>query len=59
LIFKDGIDSPPSVLFLRFRGRDPNAAAALINEALLAGTVLEGRFTAWKKMVSGSAFTSW
>lgn len=45
LIFKDGIDAPPAVLFLRYRGRDPKAAAALINEALLVGTVLEGHFT--------------
>ena len=33
------------MLFLRDRGRDPKAAAALINEALLVGTVLEGHFT--------------
>lgn len=45
LIFKDGIGSPPAVLFLRYRGRDPKAAAALIQDALTAGTVLEGRFT--------------
>jgi predicted nuclease of predicted toxin-antitoxin system len=45
LIFKDGIENPPAVLFLRYRGRDPKAAAALIKEAVLAGTVLEGRFT--------------
>lgn len=45
LIFKDGLENPPAVLFLRYRGRDPKAAAALITEALLAGTVLEGRFT--------------
>lgn len=45
LIFKDAIEAPPAVLFLRYRGRDTKAAAALIKEALLAGTVLEGRFT--------------
>lgn len=45
LIFKGGIASPPVVLFLRYRGRDPKAAAALIQDALAAGTVLEGRFT--------------
>jgi len=45
LIFKGGIDSPPAVLFLRYRGKDPQAAARLIRETLEAGTVLEGRFT--------------
>ena len=45
LIFKDGIKDPPAVLFLRYRGRDPKAAAALITEAMFAGTLLEGRFT--------------
>lgn len=33
------------MLFLRYRGRDPKAAAALIHDALKAGTILEGRFT--------------
>ncbi len=45
LIFKGGITSPPAVLFLRYRGRDPKAAAALIHDALKAGTILESRFT--------------
>jgi predicted nuclease of predicted toxin-antitoxin system len=45
LIFKDGIENPPAVLFLRYRGRDPKAAATLITEALVAGTVIQGRFT--------------
>lgn len=45
LIFKGGITAPPAVLFLRYRGRDPKAAAALIQEALAADTVLEGRFS--------------
>lgn len=33
------------MLFLRYRGRDPKAAAALIQDAIATGTVLEGRFT--------------
>jgi predicted nuclease of predicted toxin-antitoxin system len=45
LIFKGGIGSPPAVLFLRYRGRDPKAAAALIQDALSVGTVFENRFT--------------
>lgn len=45
LIFKGGIEAPPAVLFLRYRGRDPKAAATLIQDALAASTVLEGRFT--------------
>lgn len=45
LIFKDGIEAPPAVLFLRYRGRDPQAAATLVQDAIAAGTVLEGRFT--------------
>jgi len=45
LIFKDGIDNPPAVLFLRYRGRDPKAAATLVRDTLFAGTVLERRFT--------------
>jgi predicted nuclease of predicted toxin-antitoxin system len=40
LIFKGGIDSPPAVLFLRYRGKDPLAAARLIQETLTAGTQL-------------------
>ena len=45
LIFKGGIEAPPAVLFLRYRGRDPKVAAALIHEAINSGTALEGRFT--------------
>lgn len=45
LIFKGGVDSPPAVLFLRYRGKDPQAAARLIQETLAADTQLEGRFT--------------
>ncbi|MBK6626110.1 MAG: hypothetical protein IPJ87_00365 [Flavobacteriales bacterium] len=45
MIFKGGIDSPPAVLFLRYRGKDPKAAAALIHDALATSTILERRFT--------------
>ena len=45
LIFKGGIDSPPAVLFLRYRGKNPQAAARLFKETLAAETRLEGRFT--------------
>ena len=45
LIFKKGIESPPSVIFLRYRGRDPGSAARLIEDTLSAGTLLESRFT--------------
>jgi len=33
------------VLFLRYRERDPRAAAALIQDVIAAGAVIKGRFT--------------
>lgn len=45
LIFKEGVADPPAVLFLRYRGGDPEAAARFIMDTIVLGTVLEGRFT--------------
>lgn len=33
------------MIFLRYPGRDPEAAARLIEDTLSAGTLLESRFT--------------
>lgn len=45
LIFKHGMEHPPAVLFLRYRGADPTVAATLVLELVASGTTLDGRFT--------------
>ncbi|HRO38463.1 MAG TPA: DUF5615 family PIN-like protein [Flavobacteriales bacterium] len=45
LIFKHAMESPPAVIFLRYRGRDPKAAARLIQAMLTEGTAVGERFT--------------
>ncbi len=45
LIFKNGVQDPPAVVFFRYRGADPTIAAAFLLELLAAGTVIAGVFT--------------
>lgn len=45
LIFKHGMEAPPAVVFLRYRGRDPKAAAVLVHALIADGTSIERRFT--------------
>lgn len=45
LIFKEGVDDPPDVVFFRYRGKDPQAAASLLLHLVESGTELSGRFT--------------
>lgn len=45
LIFKRGVIDPPAVLFLRYRGRDPQAPARLVLGLLATNTELLNRFT--------------
>lgn len=45
LIIKHGMSNPPAVVFLRYKGRDPKAAAALVEGIIGTGVTLTGRFT--------------
>lgn len=45
IIFKEGIENPPAVVFFRHRGKEPLAAATLLLDLLAQGTVVLGRFT--------------
>jgi predicted nuclease of predicted toxin-antitoxin system len=45
LIFKQGIPDPPAVIFLRYRGADPLAAARLVFDLISGGTNIERVFT--------------
>lgn len=45
IIFKDGMIDPPSVIFFRYRGKDPFAAAQLLLELMDGGTEITQRFT--------------
>ncbi|WKZ65721.1 MAG: DUF5615 family PIN-like protein [Flavobacteriales bacterium] len=45
IIFKEGIENPPAVVFFRHRGKDPLAAATLLLDLLAQGTAILGRFT--------------
>lgn len=39
------MEAPPAVVFLRYRGRDPKAAAVLVHALIADGTSIERRFT--------------
>ncbi|MCC6540934.1 MAG: DUF5615 family PIN-like protein [Flavobacteriales bacterium] len=45
LIFKEGVTDPPAVVFFRYRGVDPQAAAKLLLDAIAQNTALTNRFT--------------
>ena len=45
LIFTEGLEDPPAVVFFRHRGPSPEAAAELLQELLAQSTELLGRFT--------------
>ncbi len=45
IIFKQGVTDPPAVIFLRYRGADPLAAARLVFDLISGGTNIERVFT--------------
>lgn len=45
LIFRHKRDSPPAVVYFRFKGRDPEAPASILLQKMLDGLMIENNFT--------------
>lgn len=45
ILFKYGINNPPSVIYFRFKGKSPNEAGELLIKLLKTGIQFEGYFT--------------
>ncbi|MDX9751304.1 MAG: DUF5615 family PIN-like protein [Flavobacteriales bacterium] len=45
IIFKNGVVDPPAVVFFRYRGKDPTAAAHMLLDLLAKDVAVENTFT--------------
>lgn len=45
ILFKNGVTDPPAMVFFRYRGQDPTAAAHLLLDLLEKGVAIEDTFT--------------